>query len=181
MIVKKSNAFTDFFWNDNSGPIENILGLVEYGYMFLGGFWGKAIITISTVVGLSLRDLGKKLDSTFGLTSLEDLVNLPDDASADALFKSSLLGNKSILTTAQIEKISKVSALSGILKMLKSIASKILGGGLLSLLTLKGIQALTAGTDGDSESNKDTNNSVTNKIEDSKRDLERAISKALVS
>jgi hypothetical protein len=84
--IIKSAGIKDFFWDDSVGPVENLFGLMEYGYMFLGGFLGKAAIMLASLFGISLRHLGRKIDEMFELTSLEDLanINLSVFASTDA-------------------------------------------------------------------------------------------------
>lgn len=193
MITKKADGILDIFWKPDAGPIENMLGLVEYGYMFLGGFWGKAAITIATLLGVSLRDLGKKLDSMFSLRTLEDLANLPDDISEDVMFKGSTASYRPI-----IEKLARNSYMDkqtafellfgggkktglGFIGMLKTVAVKILGGGLLSFLTLKGIQAAKSGGSETADKPEDTNNTTEKEIERSKNSLEAAIREALAS
>lgn len=185
MINKKADGVLDIFWKHDAGPIENILGLVEYGYMFLGGFWGKAAITIATLLGVSLRDLGKKLDSMLSLTSLEDLANIPDNVAEEAMFKGSTASYKPMMEKLSRGSIDKQAApqflFGGFLKMLKAVATKILGGGLLSFLTLKGVQAAKRGKSETTDEPQDTNNTTEKEIERSKNSLESAIREALAS
>lgn len=192
MITKKADGILELFWKHDAGPIENILGLVEYGYMFLGGFWGKTAITIATLLGVSLRDLGKKLDGMLSLKTLEDLANLPDNIGEEAMFKGSTASYRPV-----IEKLARSSYMDkqtafellfggkksglGFLGTLKTVAAKILGGGLLSFLTLKGVQAAKRGTSDTTDKPEDTNNTTEKEIERSKNSLESAIREALAS
>lgn len=89
MIKKQADGIVDIIWKPDAGPAENILGLVEYGYMFLGG-WGRIAALLANIAGMGLRDLGKKIDSLLSLNTLNDLANISDSANADALFKSSM-------------------------------------------------------------------------------------------
>jgi hypothetical protein len=191
MIDKKADGILELFWKHDAGPIENILGLVEYGYMFLGGFWGKAAITIATILGVSLRNLGKKLDEMFSLTSLEDLANLPDNIDQEALFNASLAAYKPMIEKLGRSYMDKQTAFEllfggkthsgGLLSVLKTVAIKILGGGLLSFLTLKGVQAAKRGSTETADKPEDTNNTTEREIERSKNSLESAIKEALAS
>lgn len=191
---KQAEGIMDFFWKPSSGPAENILGLVEYGYMFLGGFWGKMALSIATLMGVSLRDLGRKLDGMLHLTSIKDLANAPDNIDAEALFKSSMpqyraLFNKNAASTDKRTAFEMLfggaKGSGGFFKMLKGVAGKILTSGLLSFLTLEGIQAAKkssrdANGEGPSPS-EDTNNTAEKEIEGSKSSLESAIRNALTT
>lgn len=206
-MIKNADGVLEFFWKHDAGPIENILGLVEYGYMFLGGFWGKAAVTIATILGLSLRNFGKKLDNLLHLTSLQDLANVKEDTAVDeAMFSASTLHTQVFMTKLGQDmdgttifnllfsnEVLKLAGPKyryrgrgygrslGLLSTLKTIAIKILGGGLLSFLTLKGIQALKQkDPDSPSEEN-DTNNTTERQVESSKHHLESAIREALAS
>lgn len=191
-MIKNADGLLDIFWKPESGPIENILGLVEYGYMFLGGMWGRIAITIATILGLSLRDLGRKLDEMFSLQSLGDLANMPEDTASEAMFKGSTRQYKYMISKLGRSVMDKQTAFDllfggkssrgGFLQVLKAVAKKIMTGGLLSFLTLKGVQAakekkLERPT-GLGDANKTPED---NKVENSKKYLESAIKEALAS
>lgn len=187
-MIKNADGIKDFFWKPESGPIENLLGLVEYGYMFLGGFWGKAAIMLATLMGLSIRDFGRKLDSMLGLRDLKDLANMreTDMNISELMFKGSSSRHRDVITKLSLDKRA-LPSLVGLLKVLKNVAGKIMTGGLLSFLTLKGLQAAKAnGVNqhelvSEDQPEEDTNNTDEKRVNDVKTNLENSIMEALAS
>ena len=70
-----NDTIMNLLFDSSKGPIENVLSLVEKGYMFLG--WGNmAAVTAAKLMGFSLSDLGAYIDKSLGLKSSKDLVGI---------------------------------------------------------------------------------------------------------
>jgi len=78
-------AIGDFFWSDDKGPCENIFGLLDLGLTVLMSFPKAIIAMIAGMFGLSLSALGKHIDTTLGLNTLDDLAALDPDEATTAL------------------------------------------------------------------------------------------------
>lgn len=222
MIAKQADGITEFFWKKDAGPVENILGLVEYGYMFLGGWMGRVAMIIAQLLGLSLKNVGKYIDQKFNLRTLDDLAGMSETAHIEAMnlkpelvrqsnlkyhklyamyedlpwesmssYQLEALGFKNfdyrtvneksaleiLMGLGNVQKGFGTSRMGNLLGALKTVAQKILTGGLLSFLTLKGIQAAKEGSNNkvDHVHGKD----ITEQINHSKDNLESEIRKAL--
>lgn len=164
---KEADGVMSLIWDDSAGPVENILGLVEYGLVFVPG-WRLSTL-IMTALGLGPKSFGKWIDNYFGLKDVKDveakLAN-PESA-AKQILESAIedvekeastvsLSSKTIKKSARLSlarskffrKILRNSGLlgmfarflGGILKWAKVIS---LGG--LGAVSLKGIHSLDEG------------------------------------
>jgi hypothetical protein len=126
--------------------------------------------------------LGRKLDEAFGLKTLDDLVNLSDDEKVSAAVaevplsayaKGGILGT--IFDGKSVMQVLKNNGKTGFLSLLKQIATKILTGGLLSVLTVSAIEKANKANSGSENSKTEPEKSVSS----TKKSLEEAILKAL--
>ena len=197
-MINKQADLIDLFWDHGVGPAENILGLLESGYMFFGGTWGRVAALIAAAMGLSLSGLGRFIDSTLGLSNLQDLANVPDNVHEEVSgFENELSATSSMakyrIVIAAPKNQSDILALLGLNKpkkssnstlimKLKEMARNLMSGGILAFLTLKGINAYKkhkAAIPSSDVGQLDTNKTIEDEISASKSHLEEAIVSAL--
>jgi hypothetical protein len=77
-----NDTIMNLLFDSSKGPLENVLSLVEKGFMFLG-WWNMAAVTAAKLMGYSLSELGAYLDKTLGLKNAKDLSGVDDERLAE--------------------------------------------------------------------------------------------------
>lgn len=157
-MKRQADGVLDLVWDDKAGPVENIMGLIEYGLVFVPG-WRLTTI-IMAALGLGPKRFGKWIDQKYGLNTLDDVetkLSNPEKVATEILEDTIGLQSESSykpISKKQMIKNARSSALfskilgsKGLVSMFAKFISSIiewakklsLGG--LGVLSLKGIHS----------------------------------------
>lgn len=70
------DSIAGFLWSDDEGPLENILGYADYATWLMPFGLTQILMILSSMMGYDFKSLGKWLDESLGLKTIEDLANL---------------------------------------------------------------------------------------------------------
>lgn len=71
-----TSTLGEMVWPSDQGPLQNILGMAEFGASFFLPGWGQIIYFVASALGLSLGGLGAWFDKLLGLKTVSDLTSI---------------------------------------------------------------------------------------------------------